>query len=256
MNDVFEKISELRKQNCEFALCIITNTRGSVPRSKGAKMIVFPGGRIYGTIGGGKIEKKVIEDALVALEKREPSLHHYDLLQNLQMSCGGSLDMYIEPIMSRNKLYIFGAGHTGSALAKRAAEFDFDIKLIDDRKDYLDDINLPGISKIYGDYQQILPHLSYGDNTYITVMTYTHQIDRAILAWCIKQPTAYLGMMGSHRKVEMTKKMFLEEGLATREELEKVDMPMGIEIGADGPEEIAISVIAKLLSVKNKITAK
>ena len=217
-------------------------------------MLVYPDGKIFGTIGGGRIEKKVIEDALSVLKSQVSVLRHYDLLKDLQMSCGGSMDVYIEPVMSKNKLIIFGAGHTGTALAKRAQEFDFDITMIDDRKDYLDAVDIIGISKIFGAYSQVMPELLFDANTYITVMTYSHQCDREILSYCIRKPSAYLGMMGSHRKVELTKKAFSEEGLATSEEIERVDMPMGIEIGADGPDEIAISIIAKLISVKNKIT--
>ena len=254
MNDIFLKIADERKNNRPFALCIAVATRGSVPRSPGAKMLVYPDGKIFGTIGGGRVEKKIIEDAIAILKSKTPELHHYDLLKDLQMSCGGSMDVYIEPVMSKNKLIIFGAGHTGAALAKRAQEFDFDITMIDDRKDYLDAVDIPGISKIFGAYNQVMPSLVYDASTYITVMTYSHQCDKEILSWCIHKPSAYLGMMGSHRKVELTKKEFLEAGLATANELQRVDMPMGIEIGADGPDEIAISIIAKLISVKNKIT--
>ena len=254
--NVFEKITEDRKNNCEFAICIVTDTRGSVPRAKGAKMLVYPGEKIFGTIGGGRIEKKVIEDALGVLKTKEPVVLHYDLLKQLGMSCGGSLDIYIEPVMKKNKLYIFGAGHTGHALAKRAIEFDFEITMIDDRKDYIDEIKLTGINKINGAYKQVLPTLLFDDSTYITIMTYSHVLDREILSFCLKQPYAYMGMMGSMRKVEMTKKMFIEEGIGTGEELARVDMPMGIDIGADGPEEISISILAKLLSVKNKTEAK
>jgi xanthine dehydrogenase accessory factor len=216
-------------------------------------MLVYPDGRIFGTIGGGRVEKKVIENALTVLNKKKPVLIHYDLLKDLGMSCGGSLDMYIEPVMRKNKLYIFGAGHTGLALAKRAGDFDFDITVIDDRKDYIDQLQVTGMKKVFGDFNQILQGLFFDDTTYICIMTYGHSVDREILSYCIKKPHAYLGMMGSRRKVEMTKKIFLEEGLSTREELEKVDMPMGIEIGADGPDEISISIIARLLAVKNKI---
>ena len=255
MNDVFEKIVADRNNNCEFAICIITNTKGSVPRAKGAKMLVYPGGKIFGTIGGGKIEKKVIEDALGTLKEKEAAIFHYDLLKQLNMSCGGSMDVYIEPVMKKNKLYIFGAGHTGAALAKRALEFDFEITLIDDRKDYLDEIKLTGIKKINGEYEQLLPGLSFDDSTYITIMTYGHPFDREILSFCLRKPHAYIGMMGSLRKVELTKKMFIEAGIGTQDELSRIDMPMGIDIGADGPEEISISILAKLLSVKNKIEA-
>jgi xanthine dehydrogenase accessory factor len=253
VNDVFKKIAESSGNGQEFAICIITATMGSVPRSIGAKMLVYPDGKIYGTIGGGRIEKKVIDDALETLKKKEPALFRYDLLKQLQMNCGGSMEVYIEPILKKNNLYIFGAGHTGAALAKKAIGFDFEVTVIDDRKDYLDELQIQGLHKVHNEYKTALTQLNFDENTYITIMTYSHLFDREILSYCIKKPHAYIGMMGSMRKVEVTKKTFIEEGIGTHEELAGVDMPMGIDIGADGPEEISISVLAKLLSVKNKI---
>ena len=252
MTNVFEKIVDSRRNNCEFAICIITGTKGSVPRAVGAKMLVYPDGSIFGTIGGGRIEKKVIEDALGVLKDNKPTFLHYDLLKQLQMCCGGSIEVYIEPVMKKNKLYIFGAGHTGYALARRSVDFDFEITIIDDRKEYINEVNLTGISKIFGPYEEVLATLTFDERTYITIMTYSHPHDREILSFCIKKPYAYMGMMGSMRKVEVTKKIFIEAGIGTPEELSNVNMPMGIEIGADGPEEISISILAKLLSVKNK----
>ncbi len=256
MIDVFEKITEDKNNNLDFALCIITNTKGSVPRAKGAKMLVYPNGKIFGTIGGGRVEKKIIEDALLVLQTKEPIHIHYDLLKQLDMCCGGSIDIYIEPVLKKNKLYIFGAGHTGIALANRAKDFNFDITIIDDRQDYIDEVTIEGVKKIYSDFKTILPQLLFDENTYITIMTYSHPIDRIILSYCLKQPHCYLGMIGSMRKIEVTIRLFLEEDIATEEEMEKVDMPMGIDIGAEGPEEIAISILAKLISVKNKVNIK
>lgn len=166
------------------------------------------------------------------------------------------MDIYIEPIMRRNKLYIFGAGHTGVALAKRAIEFDFEVSIFDDRKEYTDEVQIPSVTMVYGRFKEILPGLSFDNNTFVTIMTYSHPVDREILSYCIDKPHAYLGMIGSRRKVEVTKRLFEEESIGTPELLEEVDMPMGIPIGADGPDEISISILAKLLSVKNKIKSK
>jgi xanthine dehydrogenase accessory factor len=254
--DVLKKIEEERSGNCEFAMCIVTGTKGSTPRAKGAKMLVYPGGKIYGTIGGGRVEKKVIEDALAALKLKNITVVHYDLLKELGMCCGGSMDIYIEPVLKKNKLYIFGAGHTGHTLAKRAIDFDFDVTVIDDRPEYINEVNAGGIKKINGSYKDILPLLPFDEHTYITIMTYSHPADREILSLCINKPHAYLGMIGSHRKVEVTKRLFEEENAGTVEELETVDMPMGLNIGAEGPDEISISILAKLIAVKNKIAAK
>ena len=249
--NLLREIENIRKETVKAALCIIVQTKGSTPKKVGAKMIVKEDGSILGTIGGGNLEKKVIENALQQIDKNEPKLFKHDLLHQHNMCCGGSVEIYIEPIQKMNKLYIFGAGHTGNALAKYAIDMDFDVYVIDDRAAYIDDINIEGINKMNLDYKKVLPSLPFDRNTYIVIMTYEHSYDRDILAYCIKQSYAYLGMIGSQRKVELTKKMFKEGKLATEKELKNIDMPMGISINAEGPEEIAISIMAKLISVKN-----
>lgn len=234
---------------------MIVNTKGSTPREKGAKMLVYPNGDIFGSIGGGELEKAVIADALKSLKTGRADLFRHDLLHQHNMCCGGSVDIFIEPVMEKNKLYIFGAGHTGHALARHALSLDFEVVLIDDRKEYLDQIQLEGINKLHLHYEQALPLFPMDEQTYICIMTYSHPYDRDILSYCIKKPVAYLGMIGSQRKVEMTKKMFADAGVGSETELEKVDMPMGIDIAAETPDEIAISILAKMISVRRLRTA-
>ncbi len=229
---------------------MIVNTKGSTPREKGAKMLVYSNGEIYGSIGGGELEKAVISNALKCLKTGRPELFKHDLLHQHNMCCGGSVEIFIEPLMEKNKLYIFGAGHTGHALARHALSLDFEVVIIDDRKEYLDQIDLDGVNKLHLHYEQALPLLPMDEQTYICIMTYSHPYDRDILSFCIKKSVAYLGMIGSQRKVEMTKKLFVEAGVGTDAELEKVDMPMGIDIAAETPDEIAISILAKMISVR------
>ena len=277
MNTIFEKIAEAVKQNKNIAVCTIVNTKGSTPRKVGGKMIVYEHGEIFGTIGGGELEHTVIEDAIKQIKKGEPAIFRHDLLHQHGMCCGGTVDIYIEPVMKKNKLYIFGAGHTGKALAKLAMNFDFEVILIDERtnpvplnqasaknsdrndddsSDFKSTDDVKAFNKLALHYTQALPLLPFDDHTFICIMTYSHPYDRDILAYCLKKPFAYLGMIGSKRKVEMTKKMFLDGGLAIPDELEKVDMPMGLNIGAEGPDEIALSILAKLVAVKNGVTEK
>ena len=256
MKNIFDRIYEARKQNLPAALCIIVNTRGSTPRKTGAKMIVYADGKIDGTIGGGELEKSVIKNAIEQIEKGEPKLFRHDLLHQHNMCCGGTVDMFIEPIMKKNKLYIFGAGHTGHALARHSANHDFETVLIDDRKEYISECKTQEVNKMHLPFQQALKLLPFDENTFVCIMTYSHPLDRDILAFCLKKPHAYLGMVGSKRKVEMTKKMFTEASICSFNEIENVDMPMGIDIGAEGPEEIALSILAGLIAVKNKKTTK
>ena len=269
MKNIFDQINVAQKNNSNIALCTIITTKGSTPRKVGAKMLVYEDGSVYSTIGGGDLEKKVVENALSVLKKQESKVFKHDLLNQHDMCCGGTVEIFIEPILKKKKLYIFGAGHTGQALAKFTASFDFEVFLIDDRKEYLNQVlplgepalpvgrDLGGaINKMNLSHQQALSLLPFDEHVFICIMTYSHPMDREILAYCIKKPFAYLGMIGSHRKVEMTKKMFVDAGVGTKADLDKIDMPMGIDIFAEGPEEIAISILAKLIEVKNKIIHK
>ena len=225
--NLYNEIEAVRKSGVDAVLCTIIHTKGSSPRKVGAKMLVLADGTIKGTIGGGNLEKEVMKNALIQLKKNEPKLFKHDLLHQHNMCCGGTVEIFIEPIEKMKRLYIFGAGHTGQALAKYALTIDFD-------------------------YKKVLPTLPFDENTFVVILTYEHEIDRDILAYCIKQPYAYLGMIGSQRKIEMTKKMFLDAGIATKKQLEKVNMPIGKTILAETPEEIAISILAELIEIKNK----
>lgn len=253
MKDIYEKIYEARQNNKEIALCIVVSAQGSTPRSTGAKMLVFENAKIYGTIGGGNLEKKVIENALDVIKKGQAKIFKHDLLHQHSMCCGGVVEIYIEPILKKNKLYIFGAGHTGQALARIASELEFEIVLIDDRKEYVDECTIPSVNKMNLPFEKALRILPFDERTYIAVITYSHEQDRDILAFCLQKSHAYLGMIGSKRKIEITKKMFADAGIGTPEQVNKVDMPMGVEIHAETPEEIAVSILSKLIEVKNKI---
>lgn len=215
-------------------------------------MLVTEQGKLFGTIGGGNLEKKVIENSMEMIAAKESKLFRHNLLQQHGMCCGGTVDVFIECMMPPEKLYIFGAGHVGRALANYAADLSFQVYVIDSRAEELNRIQNNVINKLPLTYDRLLPSLPFDQRSYIAIMTYDHQIDREILAYCLKKPFAYLGMIGSKRKVEVTRKKFLSTQLYSIEELSRVDMPMGYNTGATGPEEIAISILAKIIEEKNK----
>lgn len=234
------------------ALCTIVSVTGSAPRREGAHMLVFTDGSIQGTIGGGHLEKQVIADALACIDKGKPHLFKHDLLHRHNMCCGGSVQIFIEPIMPADRLYIFGAGHTGKALAELAVLCEFEVVVIDDRPEYIEQIQLPGVLKMPVSFSDALRTLPFDKHTFIAIMTYSHPIDRDILFYCLDKPNAYLGMIGSKRKVEVTKKMFREAGFQNEQTLKNVDMPMGLDIAAETPHEIAVSILAKLIDEKKR----
>lgn len=260
MKSIYNEISKIESSNQKAALCVIYNTKGSTPRKTGAKMLVHEDGSIFGTIGGGPLEKKVIEDALSVIKKNEPATFSHVLGEDHGMCCGGAVEIYIEPIMNRIKLYIFGAGHIGKVLAKFAKELDFNVTLIDER----DDIFSPsagvdwsaGYTIVQKKHDSAFKELTFDENTFTAIVTHSHDLDREIVAYCAKQPYAYLGMIGSKRKVDVNKKAFIAGKILTEDEMKDIDWPIGIDISCQTPEEIAVSILAKIIDVRAKINIK
>lgn len=242
---------QYRNPKLKSALCIVVDTRGSTPRKAGAKMRVFENGEIEGTIGGGSLEKKVIEDALAQIKIGSPRLFEHQLLQQHNMCCGGMVKIYIEPEAQKCHLIIFGAGHVGQELAQQALRADFDVSVYDDRGEYIQQITDNKINAQCLDFTDAVKQIPFDENVYIAILTYRHDIDRSLLRYCLPKSKAYLGFIGSQRKILVTRKMMMQEGVATEEDLDKVDMPIGLNIGAETPFELAVSIVAKLIEVKH-----
>ncbi len=253
MESIYKKISEIEKSNKSAALCTIINTSGSTPRKTGTKMIVYNDGTIFGTVGGGSLEKKVIKNAIETIKNKTPQVFKYALTQKEGMGCGGSNDIFIEPITGTSKLIIFGAGHIGKTLAKFAKQVNFSVTLVDDRQDIFNDFDTKEFQIIQKNYNLAFDELQFDDNTYIASITREHSFDRDIIAFCAKQPHAFLGMIGSKAKIATAKKIFLSEKILTEEQMSTINWPMGIDIKCNTPEEIAVSILAKLIDVRSKL---
>ncbi|MCK6640267.1 MAG: XdhC family protein [Bacteroidia bacterium] len=251
MKNIFDEMHEVLKRGEHCALCTIVATKGSTPLKAGAKMVVTSSGKIFGTIGGGDLEKTVIENALNVINIGQSEMYSHNLLQQHGMCCGGSVSIFIDFISAPDRLYIFGSGHVGRALGEVMNRLSFEVYVIDDRKEELDKMRSSEIHKLPFHHSEILPRLPFGKNVYVAVMTRDHTMDREILASCIQRKYGYLGMIGSMRKVEVTRKMFISGCICTAEEFAAVDTPMGFNINAQSPEEIAISIAAKIIQVKN-----
>ncbi len=251
MKTLYEKILQIINSDDKAALCTIISTNGSTPLKAGAKMIVWNDGKIFGTIGGGSLEKKVTEDAIEICQSRQAQVFTHELLRQHSMCCGGTVEVFIEPVLNQPQLYIFGAGHVGKALSGYAKDMGFRVTLIDERKEIFYNVPLENITVANTSHQDFLDSIKFDKNVFVVICTHIHAYDREILSRCIKQPLTYLGMIGSMRKVKVTRKMFLSSGTVTEEELNKVDMPIGFDIGGNTPGEIAISILAKMIAVKN-----
>jgi xanthine dehydrogenase accessory factor len=251
MQGILAKTEEIIHGQHPAALCIVIDTKGSTPRKQGAKMIVYANGSIYGSIGGGSIEKEVAEMAVILIASGNPAKVSFNLNKDLGMHCGGMMEVYIEPLNPLKKLYIFGAGHIGKSLAGFARELDFTVTLFDPREDIFRDPAFDGFNCIIKDYFQAIEESVFDEHTFIVIVTPKHVSDENILAAVARKPHAYLGMIGSNRKVDLLKQRFLEENILTLEELAGIDMPIGIKFQAETPQEIAISILAKLIDIRN-----
>ncbi len=256
MSSLYQKILEIESSNKKAALCTIISTKGSSPRKTGTKMLVYQNGKIEGTIGGGALEKKVIEQALNAIKNNSREVVGHNLVSELAMCCGGTVEIYIEPVMNRKKLYVFGAGHIGKALARFATELDFDVTLIDERIEAFESDDFTACEIINTHHANAIEQLSFTENTFIVILTHNHAYDREILALSSKKQHQYIGMIGSERKVAIAKKNIVASGILNEERANKIDMPIGIDIEAITPHEIAVSILAKLIDVRNKGTKK
>ena len=251
MEDTLFKLSEYKQQNKPFTLCIVTHTEGSTPRKAGAKMVVFEDGKTEGTVGGGSIEQQAIADALETLKAGKPQVKEYKLEDDLGMHCGGKASVYFEPVNINPNLYIFGAGHVGREVGRYAADVGFKTIFVDNRPDIAKEHLLDYAEFITDDYIDATEKIEFKNKDFVVITTPKHTYDEAIMQRIAKKDVAYVGMIGSKRKVAEARKRLLQEKTNTEEELDRVDMPIGIPFKAETPKEIAFSIVAKLIDVKN-----
>jgi xanthine dehydrogenase accessory factor len=264
--DIFKEIAEKHEAGHTFVLATMVRTQGSSPRDIGAKMLVFPDGSISGTIGGGNFEKMVIDDCLslftgsgqtAAQAGRQGAralLKTYRFSRSgpdaTGMCCGGEADVFMELFAPSERLVIFGGGHIARDLVKIATDLDFRITVIDDRQETLSQYQKP-VETILTDseYEESLPSLD--ENCHVVIVTRSHTIDRKVLAKVIHENVAYLGMIGSKTKVSETVSFLKAYGIDDSL-LGKVHTPIGLDIGAEGPYQIALSIAAELIAIRRK----
>jgi xanthine dehydrogenase accessory factor len=253
MQEIFNDLKAVIEQGMPVVLCIVTETSGSTPRKAGSKMLVFQDGTIKGTVGGGSIEFKVIQDALTIISCGSPFTKKFHLEDDLQMHCGGTMQVYFEAVGCIPRLYIFGGGHIGKALAGYAPGLGFRPYVFDQREGIFESWNIPEVETRTGDYMQIIDSLVFDTNTYIVIVTHQHESDEKVLLACTPHEHAYIGMIGSKRKVAEIRKKAQENNILSAEQLATVDMPIGLPFAAETPAEIAISIVAKMIDVKNTL---
>ncbi|MCU1284747.1 MAG: hypothetical protein JWO13_1097 [Acidobacteriales bacterium] len=257
--DVYSEIVQLRQEGRRGALATIINVRGSIPSFETAKMLVRDDGSIVGTIGGGCVEADVWQVAKEVMRTEKSQTLTFNLNENPKydtgLVCGGTLEVFVEPVLPIPQLYIFGAGHVAHALYKTASLAGFEITVIDDRDAYANRERFPRAKEIFADdYEKVLAQLAPSESSFMVIVTRGHRDDMRILRWAVETACRYVGMIGSERKFIAVEKELVSEGVSP-EKLKRVFSPVGLDISAVTPEEIAISVVAEMIAVRrNSLT--
>jgi xanthine dehydrogenase accessory factor len=253
--EVFAAVAEALDRGEPAALVTIVATRGSTPQRVGAKMLVFADGRTVGTIGGGCYENDAFWKAREAITARQPQLIHYELAddfaQETGLICGGQMDVYIEPIEPSPMLYVIGAGHVGTHLAHLAHEVGFEVHVVDDREKFANRERFPSVAEVVTeDIPAWLARTEFAPHTYVVVVTRGHTNDLEALRALAPRELRYLGLIGSRAKVARIYDALTADGMPA-EQLKRVHAPIGLDIGAVTPQEIAVSILAELIAVKH-----
>lgn len=253
--EVFAALAEALERGQEVALVTIVAAHGSTPQRVGAKMLVYPDGRTVGTIGGGCYENDAFWKAREAITKRRPLNVKYELnddfAQETGLVCGGQMEVFIEPVEASPDVYVFGAGHVGYFVAKLAHEVGFRVHVIDDREKFASSERFgEGIDVIVDNIPQWLSTHTLPATAYAVIVTRGHTHDLDALRALSAAPLRYLGLIGSKAKVRRIYDALIEEG-TSQEALQAVHAPIGLDIGAITPQEIAVSIVAELIAAKH-----
>jgi xanthine dehydrogenase accessory factor len=254
---VFEAVLEAEQSGRPAALVTVISTEGSTPQKAGAKMVVYPDGRIVGTIGGGCVEAEMAWRARQVVESRRPQVAEYDLTPDQAgedgLVCGGRMQVFIEPIEGTPTLCLFGAGHVAQPLARMARTAGFRVEVADDRIKFANRDRFPEADKVVVDgFTAAAAQMTLGPNTYAVVVTRGHGGDAEALRAVLGKGLRFVGLLGSKPKLVHVVTALEEQGVP-REELARIHCPLGLEIGAVTPEEIAVSVLAEMIAVRRGV---
>ncbi len=252
--DIFDELVRLRWLGQKCALATIVQVNGSIPSYESAKLLVREDGSMAGTIGGGCVEAEVWTAAREVIESERPRHLTFSLGQDAAydngLICGGQLNVFVEPVIPQPKALIFGAGHISKSLSKIATMAGFATTVIDNRETFANRERFPEAEEIHAEeYEDVFPKLIVNHSAYVIIVTRGHRDDMRVLRWAIDTPARYVSMIGSKRKVLGVVKELEKEGIG-RDAYGRVFAPMGLEIGAVTPEEIAISVVAEMIAMR------
>ena len=254
--DLFDELVRLRQEGKKAALATIVAIRGSVPSFQTAKMLVREDGSTLGSVGGGCVEADVWAAAQEVIKEERSRILNFDLTDDSMadsgLICGGKLEIFVEPVVPVPRVIIFGAGHISTQLSKIANVAGFKSWIVDDRPIYANETRFPEAERIFADsFEEAFAQIEPDQNTYVVIVTRGHQEDEGVLRWAVGTEARYVGMIGSKRKIRTITRRLEAEGIP-RERLERAHMPIGLDIGAIVPEEIAVAVVAEMIHYRRR----
>jgi xanthine dehydrogenase accessory factor len=259
MDSIYQVLAEIEKSNGSAALCVVIKSEGSTPRHTGSKMLVYPDGRFIGTVGGGDLEHRVIAEALASLIDGTPRLLHYNMSDPARGDpgvCGGQVEVFVEPISPPATLVVIGAGHVGKAVAHLAKWLGFHVLVSDDRPEFCNEETVPDSDGYYVCPMAEIPNrIKIDHSTFLILTTRGSSVDVEGLPALLKSPAGYIGVIGSKRRWSTTVKELNARGISP-EKIAFVHSPMGLELQAETPNEIAISILAEILMIRSKGTGE
>lgn len=253
MDAISQALVDVLQNNKPAALATVVKTRGASPRNVGAKMLVFPDGSIVGSVGGGEMELRIITTAKQVLSDGQARYMDMTLSNDKRgdpMICGGEMEIFVEPLLTTPVLVVVGAGHIGAAVAQMGQFLGFHVVVLDDRPEFVTPENLPHADeRIAGDIVAKIRELEITPRTYVVLVTRAHTLDAALLGAIVEKPAAYIGMLGSKRRVITVVDNLKKQG-ASEAALARLHAPIGVEIHAETPQEIAVSIMAEVIAVR------
>jgi xanthine dehydrogenase accessory factor len=259
MKSIFQALAELETKNGSAVLCTVVRSQGSTPRHSTSKMLVYENGSFIGTVGGGELENRVFAEAMQALIDGKSRLLEYSMADPKRGDpgvCGGTVEVFVEPIMPPPLLVVVGGGHVGKAVAHLAKWLGFRVAVSDDRSEFCTPDANPDADVFYECKMEDLPkNLEINTQTYLVLTTRGVVVDAPGLPALLESPAAYIGVIGSKRRWKMTVDKLKESGFSAQQ-IAKVHSPIGLELHAETPEEIAVSIMAEIMMLRAGGTGK
>jgi xanthine dehydrogenase accessory factor len=247
---IFRALAELEQKNEAGALCTVIRSQGSTPRHETSKMLVYTDGRILGSVGGGELENRVIKEAKQSIVDGKSRLLDYSMSDPQRGDpgvCGGQVEVFIEPIRPKPTLVVVGSGHVGKAVVHLAKWLGFRVVVNDDRPEFCNPEAVPGADEYHPVPMKDLPNkMKITGSTYLVLTTRGVDFDVEGLPVLLETPAAYIGVIGSKRRWDTTRKQLIEAGISN-EKLANIHSPIGLELNAETPEEIAVSIMAEII---------